>query len=235
MQTTVDVDELQKFDDMAEGWWDPKGQSRPLHDINPCRLQFITDHCRFRDQKVLDIGCGGGILVESMVKRGAHVTGIDASPALINTAKQHAMQSELNTENYEYVCSSIEAYALLHKQKFDIITCMELLEHVPDPGALLKTCTTLLKPQGKLFLSTLNRHPRAYLFAILGAEYIMKLLPKGTHHYDKFIRPSEMEIGLRQAGFTLETIEGMAYNPFTRSCRLTRDVSINYLMYASLN
>lgn len=234
MQENVDIDEVKKFDNMAKDWWDPKGQSRPLHDINPTRMQFITDHCPLINKRVLDIGCGAGILTESMVRRGAHVTGIDASLPLIDLAKQHALQSELPSENYEYECSNIETYAHAHQGAFDMITCMELLEHVPDPEALLNTCAVLLKPKGKFFLSTINRHPKAYLFAILGAEYALRLLPIGTHHYDKFIRPSEMEAGLRKAGFTLETLSGMKYNPLTKTCRLTKDVSINYLMHATL-
>ncbi len=231
----IDLDEIKNFEKLASDWWNPKGQSRPLHDINPTRLQFITDHSSLLNKSVLDLGCGGGILVESMVKRGAHVTGIDASQELIDIAKQHALENQLPLKNYRYECSTTEDYALLHKGEFEIITCMELLEHVPDPVALLKASASLLKPKGKLFLSTLNRHPKAYLFAILGAEYALRLLPVGTHHYDKFIRPSELEAGLRKTGFTLETLEGMTYNPLTKTCRLTRNVSINYLMYATLN
>jgi 2-polyprenyl-6-hydroxyphenyl methylase/3-demethylubiquinone-9 3-methyltransferase len=223
-------EELSKFDTMALRWWDPLGDCRPLHEINPTRLQFITDRVSLSNLKVLDIGCGGGILAESMAKRGADVIGIDASLSLVEVARLHALESDL--KNVSYLETTAEEYAAMYPAEFDVITCMELLEHVPDPALLIASCAKLVKPNGHLFFSTLNRNPKAYLLAILGAEYVLKLLPKHTHSYEKFIRPSELENWLRKADLSLNELAGIHYNPFFHRAKLTSDISVNYLAYA---
>jgi len=227
----VDVGETTHFERHSEHWWDPKGPCRTLHDLNPTRLQFIHDRCILKAQNVLDIGCGGGILTEALAKRGAHMTGIDAAPHLIEVARQHAAQSHL--AQIRYFDSTAEAFANTHPAQFDVITCLELLEHVPDPQSLIQACAKLIKPGGHLFFSTLNRTPKAYLLAILGAEYCLKLLPPNTHHYEKFIRPSELESALRTANLKLDAISGLRYNPFTHRASLTPIVSVNYIISAS--
>jgi len=229
--TNIDQDEFEKFDKLAPHWWDMNGACKPLHDLNPARLQFITDHVFLSQKNVLDIGCGGGILSESMSKRGAFVTGIDISPALLEVAKLHALESDVQHCHYEE--STAEEYTETHLEHFDVITCMELLEHVPDPLSLISACKKMIKPDGHLFFSTLNRTPKSYLLAIIGAEYILKILPKQTHLYEKFIRPSELEEALRKIGLELKTLSGLHYNPFTRKAKLNEDVSVNYLAYAS--
>lgn len=226
-----DPQEIAQFERMAHEWWDKKGPCRPLHDLNPTRLQFITDRCFIQDKKILDIGCGGGILTESLAKRGAIVTGIDATSALIDIATHHA-NAEALTIDYSH--TTAEVFAQTHSAEFDIITCLELLEHVPHPALLIRSIAHLLKPGGHLFVSTLNRTPKAYAMAILGAEYILKLLPKHTHHYEKFIRPSELDAVLCSENLTLLDIKGLNYNPFMRTCALTNDPSVNYLMHAQL-
>jgi 2-polyprenyl-6-hydroxyphenyl methylase/3-demethylubiquinone-9 3-methyltransferase len=231
MHQNLETTELDKFDAMASDWWNPNGKCKPLHALNPTRLQFISDRCLLKQKKVLDIGCGGGILCESMAKRGAYVTGIDAAPSVLTVAKLHAIESKLDTLNY--INTTAEAFAEINPDTFDIITCMELLEHVPDPGSVIKAAKTLLKPNGYLFFSTLNRTPKSYLFAILGAEYLLKLLPRGTHQYEKFIRPAELEQNLRQVGLTLQELAGLQYNPFTHRTCLNTDVSVNYIGYAT--
>ncbi|HEV2524543.1 MAG TPA: bifunctional 2-polyprenyl-6-hydroxyphenol methylase/3-demethylubiquinol 3-O-methyltransferase UbiG, partial [Gammaproteobacteria bacterium] len=204
MHKNIEAAELDKFDAMAADWWDPKGKCRPLHALNPTRLQFIVDRCSLLQKSVLDIGCGGGILSESMQKRGAYVTGIDASLSVLEVAKLHAME----TNSLNYIHTTAEEYAAIHPNSFDVVTCLELLEHVPDPLSLVKAAATLVKPGGHLFFSTLNRTPKSYLFAVLGAEYLLKLLPRGTHQYEKFIRPAELEQWLRQAGLRLKELTG---------------------------
>jgi 2-polyprenyl-6-hydroxyphenyl methylase/3-demethylubiquinone-9 3-methyltransferase len=227
----VAPDELNKFDAMAAEWWDPMGKCRPLHELNPTRLQFISDRCRLADRTVIDIGCGGGILSESMAKRGAIVTGLDVAPTVLSVAKLHALQNNIPALQYEH--STAEQYAELFPAKFDVVTCMELLEHVPDPLSLIQACAKLVKPNGHLFFSTLNRTPKSYMFAVLGAEYALNLLPRGTHQYDKFIKPSELDIWLRKANLQLTELNGLSFNPFTHRASLNADVSINYLAHAT--
>lgn len=229
----IDLEETEHFAKMAEEWWDPKGPCRPLHDLNPVRLQFITDRIEVLGKKILDIGCGGGLLTESLAKRHAIVTGIDATEKLIEVAKQHAasqMQVQKEKNLLSYFLTSAEAFAEIHPAEFDIITCLELLEHVPDPESLILACRKLIKPGGSLFFSTLNRNPKSYFMAIIGAEYLLKILPKNTHHYAKFIRPSELDQALRQANLQLKDIAGLQYNPFTHQAKLTQDVSVNYIV-----
>ena len=230
MIKNIERNELEKFDALASGWWDPKGKSRPLHELNPTRLQFISDRAPLNQQTVLDIGCGGGILSESLSMRGAIVTGIDASRAVLEVAKLHALEN--NCQNLRYEEATAEEYALTHPQSFDIITCLELLEHVPDPQSVIQAASTLVKPGGHLFFSTLNRTPKSYFLAILGAEYVLNLLPRGTHDYSKFIKPSELHQCLRNADLTLIETEGLQYNPLTHRSKLTDDISVNYLAYA---
>ncbi len=242
----VDAAEIAQFEILAPHWWDKNGECRPLHDLNPIRLQFITDHCVLRNKSVLDIGCGGGILTESLHNRGAIVTGIDACEALIEVAKLHAAENidkttDEDTENCKaqaksppisYEAVTAENFSETHPAQFDIVTCMELLEHVPDPLSLISACAKLLKPEGQVFFSTLNRTIKAYALAILGAEYVLNLLPKGTHHYEKFIQPSELNKWLLTSGLELKNLAGLHYNPITKNARLNTNVSVNYLAYA---
>ena len=227
----LEISELSKFEAMAAHWWDPNGECQLLHTLNPIRLQFINDRCDFNQKTIIDIGCGGGILSESLAKRGASVTGIDASLAVLEAAKQHA--AEQNLPHLQYVQATAEEYALLKPNHFDIVVCMELLEHVPDPNSLIQACAKLVKPNGHLFFSTLNRTLKSYLFAILGAEYCLNLLPRATHQYEKFIRPSELQAWLRQTGLTLQELSGIHYNPMSRKAKLCSNVSINYIAYAA--
>jgi 2-polyprenyl-6-hydroxyphenyl methylase/3-demethylubiquinone-9 3-methyltransferase len=226
----LDPKELEKFAALAPHWWDPQGACKPLHDLNPTRLKFITDRVFLTGTRVLDIGCGGGILTESMAKRGAAVTGLDISKELLEIGKLHAL--EQNIFNIRYEQGTAESFAEEHGAEFDVITCMELLEHVPCPISLIRAAAKLVKPNGHLFFSTLNRTPKAYLFAIVGAEYLLKLLPKRTHQYENFIRPSELEEWLRTANLELKALSGLRYNPFTGTAKLHPDVSVNYLAYA---
>ncbi len=230
MYKNIKNDELKKFDTLAAQWWDLKGKCRPLHELNPSRLQYISDRCILNQRTVLDVGCGGGILSESMAARGANVTGIDATQTVLEVAKLHAAQNQVTSPNY--VQSTAEEYAELHSESFDIVTCMELLEHVPDPASVIKACAKLVKPSGRLFFSTLNRTPKSYAFGILAAEYLLNLLPQGTHEYSQFIRPSELDEWLRQAGLQLKELTGLSYNPLTHKAQFSPDLSINYLAYA---
>ncbi|MFO1436623.1 MAG: bifunctional 2-polyprenyl-6-hydroxyphenol methylase/3-demethylubiquinol 3-O-methyltransferase UbiG [Gammaproteobacteria bacterium] len=227
MHANVDQHEVEKFDALAARWWDSNGPFRPLHDLNPARLQFVTSCASLANCKVIDIGCGGGILSEAMARAGAHVTGIDASPAAIDIARLHAEHDRLTID---YRCENAEKTAQSEAASYDLVTCMELLEHVPDPCALIQTCATLAKPGGSVVLSTLNRTASAYFFGVLGAEYLLKLLPRGTHEYQRFIKPSELASWVRNAGLSVEQLRGLTYNPLTRHARLTSSVSINYLM-----
>lgn len=226
--SNVDPAEVAKFDALASSWWDPQGQSKPLHDINPIRLGFIAERTRLQNAKVIDVGCGGGILTEALAKSGAQATGIDMGEMPLNIAKLHALEAGLNIH---YQQTTAEAMAAQHAEQFDVVTCMEMLEHVPDPQAIINACAQLAKPGSDLFFSTLNRHPKAYLLAVLGAEYLAQMLPKGTHDYARFIRPSELSRWCRQAGLQVMTISGMSYNPLTRVYKLSQDVDVNYLLH----
>jgi 2-polyprenyl-6-hydroxyphenyl methylase / 3-demethylubiquinone-9 3-methyltransferase len=221
-----DSAEISKFTQMAEQWWDIEGLCKPLHIINPLRLEFITAQHTLPGQKVIDIGCGGGILTETLAKKGAQVTGIDKSNSLIKVAKKHAEENQFSIKYYH---TDAESYAKNHSQSFDVVCCMELLEHVPNPNSLIKACSDLAKPGASIFFSTINRNPHAYLLAILGAEYFLKLLPRGTHDYKKFIRPSELASAARQANLILQKFQGIHYNPLTQHYALGKDIRINYL------
>src|SRR5688572_28884667 len=223
----ADPAELEKFGKLAHRWWDPEGEFRPLHEINPLRLDWIAQHAALEGSKVLDVGCGGGILAEAMARRGAQVTGIDLSDKALRMAQLHLLESRLEVQ-YENV--SVEDYAAAHAGKFDIVTCMELMEHVPEPAARVAACARLVRPNGKVFFSTINRNPKSYLFAVVGAEYLLKLLPKGTHDYLRFIKPSELSRWSRAAGLRADELIGMTYNPLTRRYRLGRDCDVNYLL-----
>lgn len=224
----VDPNEVAKFEALASSWWDLEGQSKPLHEINPLRLGYIADRCRLQDANVIDVGCGGGILSEALAKSGANVTGIDMGDMPLDIAKLHAMENGLQIH---YQQSTAEAMASEHAGEFDVVTCLEMLEHVPDPAAIIQACADLVKPGGDVFFSTLNRHPKAYLLAIVGAEYVMNMLPKGTHDYKRFIRPAELASWCRQAGLQVKDISGMSYNPLSREFSLSKDVKVNYLVH----
>jgi 2-polyprenyl-6-hydroxyphenyl methylase/3-demethylubiquinone-9 3-methyltransferase len=222
--------ETAKFDRLAARWWDPDGESRPLHDLNPVRLGYIAARCTLRGAHALDVGCGGGLLSEALARSGARVTAIDLAPAVLDVARLHLHESGLQVDYREV---SVEALADEMPATFDVVTCMEMLEHVPDPASVIRACATLLKPGGTIFLSTLNRTPLAFGAAILGAEHVLRLLPRGTHHYAQFIRPSEIATDLRAAGLVLDDLSGIAYNPFTRKASLTPSVAVNYLACAT--
>ncbi|MEK7716394.1 MAG: bifunctional 2-polyprenyl-6-hydroxyphenol methylase/3-demethylubiquinol 3-O-methyltransferase UbiG [Pseudomonadota bacterium] len=226
----VDPDEIAKFAQLAARWWDPHSEFKPLHEINPLRLNYINDRVGLKDKTVLDIGCGGGILAESMAAHGARVTGIDLGEAPLAVAKLHLKESGLKVD-YRYI--SAEDLAREQPEAFDVVTCMEMLEHVPDPASTIAACAKLVKPGGQVFFSTINRNPKSWLFAIVGAEYVLNLLPKGTHEYLKFIMPSELEGWARQAGLTMHELIGMHYNPLTRAYRLGRGVDVNYIAYTT--
>ncbi len=224
----VDPNEIAKFEALASRWWDPQSEFKPLHDINPLRLDFIEQHSEgLQGKSIVDVGCGGGILAEAMAKKGANVTGIDMGEAPLTVAQLHAMDAGVDMD---YQLISAEDFAEQHSGKFDVVTCMEMLEHVPDPASIIKACQKMLKPGGKAFFSTLNRNPKSFLFAIIGAEYLLQLLPKGTHDYRKFITPAELAGYIRQAGLDLVQLKGMSYNPLLQSYKLGKDVSVNYLV-----
>ncbi len=229
MNPNVNADpaELAKFSDLAHRWWDPDSEFRPLHQINPLRLGWIDGLAGLAGKRVLDIGCGGGILSDSMARKGADVTGIDLSVKALRVAQLHAL--EAGTANVDYQEISAEALAQAQPGEFDVVTCMEMLEHVPDPASVVRACSALVKPGGWVFFSTLNRNAKAFLFAVLGAEYILQMLPKGTHEYAKFIRPSELASYCRAAGLELDQTRGMEYNPLTQRYWLSDDTSVNYL------
>lgn len=224
----VDPNEIRKFEELAYRWWDRDSEFKPLHDINPLRLNYIDDRVRLAGKKIIDIGCGGGILAESMARRGAEVTGIDMGETPLSVARLHALESQVEVE---YRQISAEDMAAEAAGQFDAVTCMEMLEHVPDPASVIAACADLVKPDGHVFFSTINRNPKSFLFAIVGAEYVMNLLPKGTHEYGKFIKPSELEEWARSVGLQLRNISGMTYNPLFQSYRLGKDVDVNYLMH----
>jgi 2-polyprenyl-6-hydroxyphenyl methylase/3-demethylubiquinone-9 3-methyltransferase len=226
--TTANYDngEIAKFEKLAARWWDPGSEFKTLHDINPLRLDYIDRHEPLQGKRVLDVGCGGGLLTEGMALRGAQVSGIDMGKAPLGVARLHQHESGLDID---YQQATPEQMALEHAGEFDVVTCLEMLEHVPDPAAAIAACATLVKNGGHVFLSTINRNPKAYLFAVLGAEYLLRMLPKGTHDYSRFIRPSEMETWTRAAGLQLQDLTGLSYNPLTREYSLGADVSVNYL------
>ncbi len=222
----VDPDEIGKFEKLASRWWDPHSEFKPLHDINPLRLDYIDALVPLAGKRVIDVGCGGGLLTEGMAARGAEVTGIDMGEAPLSVARLHQHESGLAID---YQQATAEQMAARHAGEFDVVTCLEMLEHVPDPAAIIAACAQLVKDDGLIVLSTINRNPKSYLFAVIGAEYLLRLLPKGTHDYAKFIRPSEMEAWARAAGLQLTDLTGMSYNPLTQEYRLGSDVSVNYL------
>ena len=233
MQTqNVDPAELAKFSDLAHRWWDPNSEFRPLHQINPLRLDWINTLASIKGKQVLDVGCGGGILSDGMARAGATVTGIDLAGKSLKVAQLHALESQ--TPNVSYREISAEALAAETPAKFDVVTCMEMLEHVPDPASIVKACATLVKPGGWVFFSTLNRNPKSFLFAIIGAEYVLNLLPKGTHEYARFIRPGELAAHCRAADLDLQATKGLQYNPITRRYWLDGDTSVNYMMATRL-
>ena len=226
----LDHDEVNKFDELAAKWWDKDGEFRPLHQINPLRVDFIEERSSMEGKKVLDVGCGGGILAEALSELGANVTGIDASENTIGVAKSH---SRSVGSDVVYIQNTIEEFISSHpNEKFDVITCLEMLEHVPSPNEIIKSCSNLLKDDGNIFFSTINRNPRSYLFAVIGAEYILNLLPKGTHDYEKFIKPSELAKWIREAGLNSKETIGLSYNPITGNYWLGKDIQVNYMVHA---
>lgn len=225
----VDQHELNTFNSMAKTWWDLNGPCKPLHQLNPVRMDYLHSQTPIKGKIILDVGCGGGIFSEAMAKAGAQVTGLELAAQVIDCARAHAQDSDLSID-YQNVL--VEDYAQMHPGRFDVITCMEMLEHVPDPASILKACGQLLKPEGLLILSTLNRHPMAFLQAIIGAEYVLGLLPKGTHTYSQFIKPSELDPLLADAGLHIKDIKGLSYNPLTQVFKLSNNISVNYLMCA---
>ncbi|MFC3679544.1 bifunctional 2-polyprenyl-6-hydroxyphenol methylase/3-demethylubiquinol 3-O-methyltransferase UbiG [Bacterioplanoides pacificum] len=226
----VDSAEIAKFEALATRWWDEESEFKPLHEINPLRTNYIDGLVHLAGKKVLDVGCGGGILAEAMAQRGADVTGIDMGQANLNTAKLHALESGVNVD---YQCIAVEQLAEQQPASFDVVTCLEMLEHVPDPLSIIQACSKLVKPGGQVVFSTINRNPKSYAFAIIGAEYLLRLVPTGTHDYHKFIKPSEMTRWCRQAGLAVTDMTGMVYNPITKIYRLKdNDVDVNYLMAA---
>jgi 2-polyprenyl-6-hydroxyphenyl methylase/3-demethylubiquinone-9 3-methyltransferase len=223
----ADPAELEKFSKLAHRWWDPHGAFRPLHDINPLRLEWIDRHAPLAGKTVLDVGCGGGILAEAMAQRGAQVTGIDLSDKALRVAELHLLESALPVR---YEKAMVEEYAAVHAADFDVVTCMELLEHVPQPESMVAACARLVRPGGQVFFSTINRNPKSYLFAVIGAEYVLKLLPKGTHDYLRFIKPSELARWSRASGLRPDELIGMTYNPLAQRYRLGADCDVNYLL-----
>jgi len=224
----VDQSEIAKFEALASRWWDMESEFKPLHDINPLRTNYIDSLAPLAGKKVLDVGCGGGILSEAMAQRGADVTGIDMGEANLTTAKLHALESGVKVD---YQCIAVETLAAQQPESFDVVTCLEMLEHVPDPASIIRACHKLVKPGGQVFFSTINRSPKSYAFAIIGAEYVLRLVPTGTHDYHKFIKPSELTRWCREAGLQAEDMTGMVYNPITKIYSLKdQDVSVNYLM-----
>jgi len=224
----ADPAELAKFDQLAHRWWDPQGEFRPLHEINPLRLEWIDRHAPLAGKRVLDVGCGGGILTEAMAQRGARVTGIDLSDKALRVAELHLLESRLSVM---YEKASVDDFAARHAGEFDVVTCMELLEHVPEPAAMVVACARLVRAGGQVFFSTINRNPRSYLFAVIGAEYLLRLLPRGTHDYLRFVKPSELARWSRASGLRPDELVGMSYNPITRRYRLGADCGVNYFLH----
>ncbi|MFL2723843.1 MAG: bifunctional 2-polyprenyl-6-hydroxyphenol methylase/3-demethylubiquinol 3-O-methyltransferase UbiG [Gammaproteobacteria bacterium] len=232
MTQNIDQNEVNKFAEIAEKWWDPTGDFKPLHVINPLRANYIDKKSPINGLKVLDVGCGGGLLAEALDAKGAKVTAIDVTDANIEVAKLHAKKMQVDI-NYKLITA--EDLAKKESKSYDVVSCLEVIEHVPDPGQLIKACADLLKPGGQMFLSTLNRNPRSFVTAIVGAEYIFNILPKGTHEWSKFIKPSELEKFMRDAGIKLIESKGMFYNPIFHSANLNNDLGVNYMMHGSKN
>ncbi len=229
-ETNVDPREISKFEELAARWWDPESEFKPLHDINPLRLDYVDRAAGLAGKQVLDVGCGGGILSEGMATRGATVMGIDMGEMPLRIAELHTLESGVSVE---YRRVPVETLAAERPESFDVVTCMEMLEHVPNPASVVAACAQLVRPGGQIFFSTLNRNPKSYLFAIVGAEYVLRLLPKGTHDFARFIRPSELDYWIRSAGLRSTDMTGMTYNPLTREYRLDRDdLDVNYLVTA---
>ncbi len=228
MNNNVDPVEIAKFDSLAARWWDPSGEFRPLHEINPLRLDYIRQRVELRGSRALDVGCGGGILAESLAAQGAVVTGIDMAEGPLAVARLHQTESGAKVT---YLRSTAETHAAEYPAAYDVVACLEMLEHVPSPPAVVAACAALVRPGGDVFFSTINRNPKAFLFAIVGAEYLLRLLPAGTHEYEKFIRPSELEDWSRQSGLDLQGSIGMHYNPLTREYSLGPNLDVNYLMH----
>ena len=228
--SNVDYDEVDKFAILAARWWDKNSEFKPLHDINPLRLNYIKEQCggSLKGKRILDIGCGGGILSESLALEGAEVVGIDLAEAGLEVAKLHLLESGLDID-YQFI--SAEDLTKTESESFDVITCLEMLEHVPDPSLIIEACSKLVKSNGRVFFSTINRNPKSYFFAIVGAEYVLNLLPKGTHNYEKFIRPSEIDGWARNFNLSISSIIGMTYNPLTKKYKLGDDVSVNYMTH----
>jgi len=225
--TNADPHELQKFSELAHRWWDPQAEFKPLHDLNPVRLAWIDGHAQLAGKRVVDIGCGGGILSESMARLGAEVKGIDLSEKALGVADLHSLESGIEVR-YEEIAA--EALAAREPASYDVVTCMEMLEHVPDPAATVAACAQLVKPGGRVFFSTLNRTPKSYLFAVIGAEYIARMLPRGTHDYARFIKPAELAAYARAAGLVAHEFKGITYHPLSRDFALSNDTSINYML-----
>ncbi|NML62039.1 bifunctional 2-polyprenyl-6-hydroxyphenol methylase/3-demethylubiquinol 3-O-methyltransferase UbiG [Massilia sp. RP-1-19] len=227
----ADPHEIQKFSELAHRWWDPTSEFRPLHEINPLRLEWINARAPLAGKKVIDIGCGGGILAESMARKGADVTGIDLSEKALKVADLHSLESEVSVR-YKHIAA--EDMAAQEAGQYDVVTCMEMLEHVPDPASIVRAAATLVKPGGHVFFSTLNRNPKAWLFAVVGAEYLLRMLPKGTHDYAKFITPAELSQFVREAGLQVDAFKGLSYNPLTKIYALNQDTDVNYMVACSL-
>lgn len=230
MSVNVDPSEVERFEKLATRWWDPQGEMRPLHLINPLRTGYVAERAELTEARVLDVGCGGGLLTESLATAGARVTGIDPARASIQVAQLHAEDGGLEIE---YLETTAEVLAEERPAGYDVITCMEMLEHVPDPSAVIGACRSLLAPGGHLFLSTISRNPKAWLLAVVGAEYVLGMLPRGTHDYERFIRPSELASWCRAQGFETEDLSGISFDPLSRGFRLSRDVDVNYLMHCT--
>jgi 2-polyprenyl-6-hydroxyphenyl methylase/3-demethylubiquinone-9 3-methyltransferase len=229
MTINADPQELAKFGDLAHRWWDPNSEFKPLHDINPLRLGWIDRNCGLKGKKVIDVGCGGGLLSEGMATLGAHVTGIDLGEKALGVAKLHLLESGVKVD-YRHI--AVEDMAKTEPNAFDVVTCLEMLEHVPDPASVVRACAQLVKPGGQLFFSTISRNPKAYLLAVIGAEYVLNMLPRGTHDYARFLRPAELARLCRDAGLSVMEIAGMSYSPFARTYSLGSDTSVNYLIRA---
>lgn len=227
--SNVDHAEISKFEQLAHKWWDRDGEFKPLHDINPLRTNYINGFADLAEKDVVDVGCGGGILSEALARRGARVTGIDMGEAPLQVARDHASQNGLEID-YQQI--QVETFATENAARFDVVTCMEMLEHVPDPSSVVKACAQLVKPGGWVVFSTINRNPKAYLFAIVGAEYVLGMIPKGTHDYLRFIKPSELAHWVREAGLDVADVSGMTFNPLTNRAKLNKDVAVNYFLAA---